>query len=124
VYSGAFFDKLPFVINNAHSYNLSGDTIWIYGQVLCESAPAGYYTGLKIKDGEISFSETPVVDNNKLTINSSNIISVKLSLNQPAVITDDTSDYGKDARAATLNLPQSFNFHFFRKFNCHNRVCR
>lgn len=58
-------------------------------------------------------SEIPQFINNQLTVNSSTNVTVSLQLDQPAIINADaTSAYGKDARAATLNLPQQFNFHF------------
>ncbi len=107
------FDNIPFVSGLASSYNLTGNTIWINSQVFTKDVPANYYTGLKIKGGEISLTEPPQNINNKLTVNAGVTISVKLQLEQPAVSNaDTTSDYGKDARAASLNLPQQFNFHF------------
>ncbi len=108
-----FFDALPFVGEASNSYKLWGNTIWINSQVLSSDATAGYYTGLQINGGEIMLSEAPQNINNQLTVSTAATITVQLQLNQPAVANADaTSEYGKDARAATLNLPQQFNFFF------------
>ncbi|MEP6465564.1 MAG: hypothetical protein ABJB05_04635 [Parafilimonas sp.] len=107
------FENIPFVNQSMTSYQLNGNTIWINAQVLSHDAPSGFYTGLKIKTGEITLTEAPQSTDNKLTVGTSVTISVKLQLDEPGVTNADaTSDYGKDARAASVNLPQQFNFSF------------
>ena len=108
-----FFENIPFVNQSTTSYQLTGNTIWINSQVLSGEAPAGFYTGLKIKGGGIGLSEVPQNINNQLTLSAGVIINVQLQLDQPTISNADaTSEYGKDARAAFLNLPQQFNFSF------------
>jgi hypothetical protein len=108
-----FFENIPFVNELMSSYQLIGDSIWINSQTLAADAPAGYYTGLRIKGGEINLSEIPQNINNQLTVSAGATITVRLQLNQPGPVNaDPTSDYGKDARAASLTLPQQFNFSF------------
>ena len=52
-----FIDRnLPLVTDLMHSYRLLPDSIWINSEILASNAPAGYYTGLKIKGGEIILS--------------------------------------------------------------------
>ncbi len=108
-----FFENIPFVTELMSSYQITGNTIWINSKILANNAPANFYTGLKIKGGEISLSESPQNINNQLTVSAGAIVKVQLQLDQPAVTNaDTTSDYGKDARAASLSLPQQFNFSF------------
>ena len=106
-------EHLPFFTNTSNSYTLTGNTVWISSQVLTKGAPANCYTGLKIKGGEIKFSEAPQHVNNNLSVQAGVTVTVNLQLDQPAITNaDDSSDYGKDARAASLTLPQQFNFNF------------
>ena len=106
-------NTLPPIIDPAAKYKLLPDSVWINSKLLASNSPAGYYTGLKIKSGEISLSDAPKLINNKLTIIGNTIVTVNLVLDQPEVTdADKTSPYGIDARNAKLNLPTNLNFHF------------
>ena len=94
-------------------YELVPDSVWINSGLFAPNAPAGFYTGLKIKQGEITLSAPPTIINGKLTISPSTTVTVKLDLDQPAVTdADPTSPYGIDARKAALDLPKQLSFHF------------
>ncbi|MDQ2751723.1 MAG: hypothetical protein M3R72_01730, partial [Bacteroidota bacterium] len=113
-----FFDKIPFVGSSETSYQLWGNTIWILSTIFTADAPANYYTGLRVNGGEIILSEAPQNINNQLTVGAGATITVQLQLDQPAITdADPTSDYGKDARAASLSLPTQFNFYFSGNFS-------
>ncbi len=72
-----------------------------------------YYTGIKIKSGEISLNNSPKIIDNKLTVTGNTTVTVNLVLDQPDVTdADKTSPYGIDARNSKLNLPTNLNFHF------------
>jgi len=104
---------LPPVVDPLTRYQLLPDSAWVNSQVLAPNAPAGFFTGLKIKGGQITLSAPPQLVNGKLVLSPNTTVTVKLDLNQPAVTdADPTSPYGKDARSASLDLPQTLSFHF------------
>ena len=76
---------LPPVVNAAVTYKLVPDSIWVYSQLFATGAPAGFFTGLKIKGGQITLSALPQVIGGKLTISPTTKVTVKLDLDQPAV---------------------------------------
>ena len=104
---------LPPIIDPAAKYKLLPDSVWINSKLLAANSPDGYYTGLKIKSGEITLNNSPKIIDNKLTATGSTIVTVNLVLDQPGVTdADNTSPYGIDARNSQLNLPANLNFHF------------
>ena len=104
---------LPPVPDLLPSYQLPPGSIWINSQLLAPNAPAGLFTGLTIAGGTITIGGHPQLIGGKLTITPATVVSVKLQLQQPApAAPDPTSPYGIDARNATLQLPQHFNFEF------------
>lgn len=109
-----FFDfHLPLAADARTSYRLHAGSIWINSRLLASSAPAGFFTGLTIGGGSITLGVAPQVVDNRLTIAPSTTVRVELQLQQQKVNdADPTSDYGQDARAARVELPQEFGFHF------------
>jgi hypothetical protein len=104
---------LPPVVDPLTRYQLLPDSVWLNSQILASNAPSGFFTGLKIKSGEIALSAPPQLVNGKLVLSPNTTVTVKLDLSQPAVTdADPTSPYGKDARSASLDLPQTISFHF------------
>jgi hypothetical protein len=104
---------LPPVADLLPTYRLPAGSIWINSQILAPNAPAGLFTGLTIQSGTIMLSATPQLVNGKLTIPVNATVQVALRLQQPTVPdADPSSPYGIDARNATLQLPQTFAFHF------------
>src|SRR5574337_438228 len=106
-------DTLPPVTDLLTKYKLMPDSVWVNSEIFAPNAPAGFYTGLKIKHGEITLSAHPQIINGKLTISPNTTVTVKLDLDQPAVTdADPASPYGIDARNAALDLPKQISFHF------------
>ena len=106
-------DNLPPVVDALPSYHLIPDSVWINSALLAPSAPVGFYTGLKIKGGNITVSAPPHIVDGKLTISAATTVTVRLDLDQPAVTdADPASPYGVDARNAVLHLPGQLAFHF------------
>ena len=104
---------LPPIIDPAAKYKLLPDSVWVNSKLLAANSPAGYYTGLKIKSGEITLNNSPKIIDNKLTAIGSTTVTVNLVLDQPGVTdADNTSPYGIDAGNSKLNLPANLNFHF------------
>ncbi len=106
-------NSLPPIIDPAAKYKLLPDSVWINSKLLAGNSPAGYYTGIKIKSGEITLNNSPKIIDNKLTVTGNTTVTVNLILDQPDVTdADKTSPYGIDARNSKLNLPTNLNFHF------------
>ncbi len=80
---------LPPIIDPAAKYKLQPDSVWVNSKLLASNSPAGYYTGFKIKSGEITLNNAPKLINNKLTILGNTVVSVKLELDQPGVTDAD-----------------------------------
>jgi len=100
-------------VRMTRAYKLVAGSVWIHSPLLAANAPVGFYTGLTIKGGTISFSAAPQIVGDKFTIAPTTNVAVKLDLRQPAVSdADPSSPYGVDARAAELDLPAQFAFHF------------
>ena len=105
--------NLPLSADARSSYRLNAGSIWINSRLLASNAPLGFFTGLTIRGGNITLSAAPHVVDGRLTIAPNTTVRVQLQLQQPAVNdADPASAYGKDARAAQLELPQEFTFHF------------
>jgi hypothetical protein len=49
-------DNLPLVTEALPQYHLHPDSVWINSALLASNAPAGHFTGLKIKSGDITLS--------------------------------------------------------------------
>jgi hypothetical protein len=104
---------LPLAAEVAPGYHLNAGSIWINSRLLAANAPAGFFTGLTIRSGNIALSAEPQIIGGRLTIAPSTNVRVQLQLAQQAVNdVDPSSDYGKDARAADVQLPAEFAFHF------------
>ncbi len=105
--------NLPLAAEAATSYKLNPGSVWINSQLLAQNAPAGYFTGLTISGGTVTLTAKPTLVNGKLTIPSTATANVQLSLKQQKVTDADAgSDFGKDARSASLTLPDELDFHF------------
>ncbi|MBI5473811.1 MAG: hypothetical protein HY961_15850 [Ignavibacteriae bacterium] len=105
--------NLPLVAELLPTYKLDAGSIWINSQLLAANSPTGNFSGLTIRSGVITLSAPPQLINGKLTISAGTKVTVKLQLQQQAVVgADPTSPYGKDARAMQLNLSRALDFHF------------
>ena len=106
-------DNLPLVTEALPQYHLHPDSVWINSALLASNAPAGHFTGLKIKSGDITLSAPPQIINGKLMISATTTATVTLNLDQSTISdADPTSPYGIDARNAILHLPEQLAFHF------------
>ena len=105
--------NLPLITDLLHTYKLLPGSVWINSKIFAQTAPSGFYAGLKIKGGEIVLSAAPQLINNQLTIAPNILAKVRLDLDQPSPKdADDTSKYGLDAREMALKLPTQFSFQF------------
>jgi hypothetical protein len=94
-------------------YELSRGSFWILSTVLTPGAPPNTYVGLAIDGGRISLNTTPQVHDGVLTVSSATRVTVELDLSAvTASEPDHPTDYGVDARTATVHTPRRFVFHF------------
>jgi hypothetical protein len=105
-------DTPDLVPNPSQVYELKPSSIWINSKIFSSNAPDGCYTGLKIRDGELTLSSQPQIINGKLTISPATVVTVKLILEVGKDESDNTSDYGIDSRNTKLDLPKTLAFHF------------
>lgn len=61
-------------------YRLAPGSLWVNSGIFSPNAHEGFYTGLKIKQGEIILSDPPQIINGKLTISPETNVTVKLDL--------------------------------------------
>lgn len=105
--------NLPLSADARPSYKLNAGSIWINSRLLASNSPVGYFTGLTIRGGNITLSAEPHLVDGRLTTAPSTGVRIQLHLQQQGVTdADPSSAYGTDARAAQLELPQEFDFHF------------
>ena len=105
--------SLPPVVDASTVYHLIPDSVWINSALLAPNAPAGLFTGLKIRGGTITLTAPPQLVGGKLTLAPAAKATVALDLDPTsAVDADPASPYGIDARKATMQLPGRLSFHF------------
>ncbi|HRP57544.1 hypothetical protein, partial [Agriterribacter sp.] len=95
----------------ATTYTIVAGSCWINAKLLSAAAPADRFIGVAVKGGSIKLSLPPTIQNNQITLNPAVNMQVSLKLAQH---TDEgaaeTSPYGKDAREATYQLPEIWEF--------------
>lgn len=113
VRSGIFINALlPLSASPSTTYRLGAGSIWINSEIFAPDAPAGSFTGLTIRGGQIRLSAEPQTINDRLTIAPNTVVTVELDLQQPAPAPDPTSPYGVDARDSQVQLPERLVFRF------------
>ncbi|HRO44788.1 hypothetical protein [Agriterribacter sp.] len=95
----------------ATTYTIVAGSCWISAKFLSAAAPGDRFVGVAVKGGSIQLSLAPTIQNNQITLNPAVNIQVSLKLAQH---TDEgaaeTSPYGRDAREATYQLPEIWEF--------------
>lgn len=113
VRSGIFISPLlPLNAAPSTTYQLRAGSIWINSQIFAPDAPAGDFTGLTIRGGQITLSAEPQTINDRLTIAPNTVVTVELDLQQPTANPDPSSPYGVDARDSSVLLPERLQFRF------------
>ena len=113
VRSGIFINALlPLSASPSTTYRLGAGSIWINSEIFAPDAPAGFFTGLTIRGGQITLSAEPQTIDDRLTIAPNTVVTVELDLQQPEPATDPTSPYGIDARDSQVQLPERLVFRF------------
>jgi len=96
------------VLTAAQQYTLSAGSLWMLSQLLANAAPAGGFTGLRIKGGTIRFSQPVSVSGNSI-IAAGGSCNIEVELDQPAAATSAAAA-GRDAKQLVINLPSKAGF--------------
>ena len=88
------------------SLKLSAGSVWFIANHIDPGAPAGTFTGLTIRSGEIVFQGTFNITADTITIGENDVCQLKLNLAQPAATADTHSSTGDDAKSMDLMLPE------------------
>lgn len=106
------FLQLPVVgfLLGQQQYTLGAGSIWIRSQLLTPTAPAGGFTGLKIKGGSISFNSPVTISGNTIVMNSTGNGVLVLDLDQPAADIATDTNTGDDAKDLDIHLPLQVTF--------------
>lgn len=92
-------------LSGRQQYNLAPGSVWLKSQLLTPAAPAGAFTGLKIKGGTVSFHNPVTVSGGTIVMTGADTCELALDLDQPLpdVATDTTT--GTDAKDLAISLP-------------------
>lgn len=60
------------------NFTLVAGSVWINAQLLCATAPAGTYVGIKVKGGTVTLDVLPVLQNDQLILTAATKITVAL----------------------------------------------
>jgi hypothetical protein len=100
-----------FAIGPATNYELPAGSAWILSRSLTTAAPAGGYSGIRIKKGRLRLSVKPSIAGLTLTIPSGTRVTLELELDPPAPAAPAPSP-GKDAHASSVEAPKAATFVF------------
>jgi len=91
-------------------FTLPAGSVWIASQQIASAAPAGGYTGLRIKGGTLTFSHSVNVAGNEIVVPAGITCTLALKLDPGAVPTGTGA--GDDARHSAAEVPNSVTFVF------------
>ena len=100
-----------FSLGAATSYELPAGSVWILSRALSAAAPAGAYSGVRIKKGRLRLSSAPTIAGLTLTIPNGARVTLELELDPPAS-TAPAATPGQDAHASRVKVPETATFVF------------
>jgi hypothetical protein len=103
--------KIPLLPFSHTHFDVAKGSVWMRADLLSAGVSKTLYTGLKVKGGKITVSESHKIDNDKLLLAGSETFSLQLDLDNTYTKTG-TSTFGIDAREAEVKLPGSIEVHF------------
>ncbi|NWJ47073.1 MAG: hypothetical protein HXX08_14530 [Chloroflexi bacterium] len=107
--ASAVFLSIPVrgLLMASNTYPLDAGSIWFISTLLASSAPAGSFTGLKIKRGTLSINGPVNISGDTLVIASNQSCMLELELDQPVASSALDTNTGDDAKQMTITLPRS-----------------
>jgi hypothetical protein len=111
---GAVFLSLPISghLLGSNSYNLDKGSLWFISNQLAASAPAGAFTGLRIKRGVLTIDGPMTISGDTIVIGNTNPCKVDLELDQPDAPNILTTNTGDDAKQMKITLPAAVTLLF------------
>ena len=106
-----------FSLGAATSYELPAGSVWILGRALSAGAPAGAYSGVRIKKGRLQLSSAPTIAGLTLTIPNGARVTLELELDPPASAAPAATP-GQDAHASRVKVPETATFVFTAGLAC------
>ena len=100
-----------FSLGAATSYELPAGSVWILSRALSAGAPAGAYSGVRIKKGRLRLSSAPTIAGLTLTIPNGARVTLELELDPPASTAPGATP-GQDAHASRVKVPETATFVF------------
>ena len=100
-----------FSLGAATSYELPAGSVWILSRALSAGAPAGAYSGVRIKKGRLQLSSAPTIAGLTLTIPNGARVTLDLELDPPASAAPAATP-GQDAHASRVKVPETATFVF------------
>jgi hypothetical protein len=105
------FPLRGFFLGASTDCRLPAGSLWILSRALAAAAPAGSYSGIRIKGGRLRLSAAPTVSGLTFTIVAGTRVTLELDLDQPES-TAPAAEPGKDALATTVRIPERATFVF------------
>jgi hypothetical protein len=114
VRGGDTFLQIPVrgFLNTSGVYNLAAGSIWIRSQLLASTAPAGTYTGLRIKSGQLRCNGPVTISGSNILINPTELCLLSVDLDQQPDHPANNTSTGEDAKNMSITLPASAHFTF------------
>jgi len=101
---------LPVLTISGDHFALPAGSVWIASQQIAPGAPPGSYTGLRIKGGTLTFSQSLTASGNEIVVPAAVTCTLALKLD-PGTVPGGTGP-GEDARLAAADVPKSVTFVF------------
>ncbi len=95
---------------NSDHFTLPEGSVWIASQQIASGAPAGGYTGLRIKSGSLTFTQPLTVAGAEIIVPAGVTCTLALKLDPGTV--NSGAGPGEDARRAEMEPPTSVTFEF------------
>lgn len=101
---------LPGLTISGDHFTLPAGSVWVASQQIAAGAPAGGYTGLLIKGGTLTFSQSLTASGNEIVVPAAVTCTLAFELNPGTV--PSGSGAGEDARLAAAEVPKTVTFVF------------
>ncbi|MBA2762667.1 MAG: hypothetical protein H0U39_12075, partial [Segetibacter sp.] len=103
--------RISIFARSPNTFTVTAGSIWIRADLLAAGLSKTNYTGLKVKGGKLTFGAGHKVEDDKITLSSTEAFNIQLDLDNSYTKTG-TSINGIDAREADINLPVSIAMHY------------
>ena len=87
-------------------YALTAGSVWIQSRLLAKDAPAGAFTGLRIRDGQLTVNALAAVSGGSIVLGGADECELRLDLDQPSPAFAADTVIGDDAENLTIRLPK------------------